>query len=69
MPRYRVSGVMTISISTLIEASTEKEAVEFAAEQPVMSLCHQCASGEDTKEWVTMGELDGEPDELVAEEE
>ncbi len=68
MPKFRVVGLVTISMSTLVEADTEKEAVEEAKQRQIMSLCHQCASGDDDGyEWVTSGELDGEPFDIVVE--
>lgn len=67
--RYRVRGMITVSVSTVVEAASGAEAKELAGERGVMSLCHQCAVGEETEEWVTSGELDGEPKGLKAEEE
>lgn len=69
MKRYRVVGLLTISVSTVVEAATKKKALELAMDTPLMSFCHQCASGDDTTEWVTSGELDAEPRELEATEE
>ena len=70
MPKFRVVGLVTISMSTLVEAATEAEAIEIANDRTIMSLCHQCASGEDDdQEWVTSGELDGTPHDLVAEDQ
>jgi hypothetical protein len=64
---YRVSGTITISVFTDVLARGEHEAAELAELNPVMSLCHQCAGGEEKKEWVTSGELDGEPEVHDAE--
>lgn len=66
MKRYRVSGEMTISISTVVHAKTAAEAVEIAKQRGPMGLCHQCAQGEEANEWVTSGELDGEPKGIKA---
>lgn len=66
---YRVAAEVTISVSTVVYASSKEEAKRLAGEHPMMSLCHVCASGEDDKEWVTSGELDGEPLNMSVEEE
>lgn len=59
--KFRVCGVITISVYTEVEAETPEEARKLAEEQPVMTLCHYCVSGEPDREWVTNGELDGTP--------
>ncbi len=69
MKRYRVCGVVTISISTVVHAKSKAAAEKAALERGMVSLCHQCADGDQDEEWVTSGELDGEPTELVVEEE
>jgi hypothetical protein len=62
---YRLIGTVTISVSTIVEAETEEEAVALAQERSVMGLCYHCADGHGIcKEWVTSGELDGEPTNL-----
>ena len=48
-------------MSTLVEARSKKEALQLAAEVPVKRLCHQCSGGNAATEWVTSGEIDGEP--------
>lgn len=59
--RYSVAGVITISMHTEVIASTPEEAREIAInERSIMTLCHQCASGEPKYEWVTSGEIDGD---------
>lgn len=58
--KWLVSGVITISVHTEVEAETQSAAEEIALAQPVMSLCHQCATGTPKDEWVTSGELDGD---------
>lgn len=60
--RYLVVSMITISVHTEVEAASEAEAATLAMERPVMRLCNQCATGEPDREWVTSGELDGEPD-------
>ena len=69
MPKYIVSGIVTVSIYTEVIAETEEEALKLAGDQPMMSFCNQCSRGTPEDEWVTAGELDGEPQELRAEEE
>ena len=59
--KYLVSGHITISVYTEVEASSVAMAKGKAAERGMLSLCHQCAGGEPSEEWVTSGELDGEP--------
>lgn len=58
--RYSVGGTLTISVHTEVVARTPEEARELAAEHGIMSLCHSCASGSPSEEWVTSGELDGD---------
>lgn len=68
MAKYFVTGVVTISVNTGVEADSAEEAKEKANERSIMSLCHFCAHGENRdSEWVTSGELDGEPQDIKAE--
>lgn len=60
MKKYLVTGLVTISVHTFVEASSSEEAREKALDHPMVGLCHQCAGGKDQEEWVTSGELDGE---------
>jgi hypothetical protein len=61
---------MTISVHTTVYADSPEEAKEIALkERSPMSLCYQCSHGEPESEWVTSGELDGEPDVQDVEEE
>jgi hypothetical protein len=64
---YRVSGTMTISVYTDVLAHGEHEAAELADQNGVVGLCHQCGGGDPKTEWVTSGELDGEPEVADAE--
>lgn len=67
--RYSVAGVMTISVYTEVVAASPEEAREIATmERGMMSLCHQCASGEPDREWVTSGDFDGEPEPPTGED-
>lgn len=57
--KYRVTGIVTISVSVEVEAPSPTKARTLARAAPMQSLCHQCATGEDGA-WSTSGELDGE---------
>lgn len=67
MPRYRVSALMTISVSTIVDAESPDAAIAEARNRSPVGLCHGCATGEPTEQWVTSGELDGEPTDITAE--
>lgn len=60
--KYTVYGEMTISVHIEVEADSKEEARRIAEDSPIMSLCHQCASGSENypDEWRTSGELDSE---------
>jgi hypothetical protein len=60
MPKFIVTGHVTISVNTDVEAKSAAEAKRIAAGRGLMTFCHQCATGEPHLEWVTSGELDGE---------
>lgn len=64
---YTVSGMLTISVHTKVRASSAKEAVDAAKDHPVMTLCGQCSRGDPNVEWVSSGELDGDPRDLAVE--
>lgn len=66
--RYMVTGHITISVCTEVEADSAREAERVARDRPVMSLCAQCAAGEPEHEWVTSGELDGSVRSIRAED-
>jgi hypothetical protein len=66
MSRYRIDGFVTVSISTYVEADSEKEAIENC-EASLPNLCHKCASNDGDDQWSLSGELDGEPFALTAE--
>lgn len=66
---FRVTGHVTISVSTVVEAKNAEEAIDKAAEHGMQSFCHQCSSEDDKSQWVIGGELDGEVVEMRAEEE
>ena len=68
MKKWMVQAEVTISMHTVVEAFSEKEAVEEAMSRGVIGLCHQCSRSEsEGSEWVTSGELDGEPMNPVCE--
>lgn len=58
MPKYRVTGFMTISVSVVVEADSPAKAREAARDAPLQTFCNQCARGSDD-EWSTTGDLDG----------
>lgn len=64
MKTYRVVSLVTISIYTDVEARSTGEAKKLAMERGMVSLCHSCARGDPGEEWVTSGELDGEPQDV-----
>lgn len=51
----------SISLHTAVDAPSLSEAIEIAKRRAVMSLCHHCSNKDDEAEWVTSGELDGDP--------
>lgn len=61
MPRYRVVAEVTISIHTDVEAATEDAAIDLAYERPMMALCYLCGAAPGADQWVTSGEIDGDP--------
>lgn len=63
---YQVVADVRISVSTIVRASSAKEARKKARDRPLLQLCQQCSKGEPTEEWVTSGELDGGPVKLRA---
>lgn len=67
--RWLVTGEVTISVHTIVEAETEVEAKLLADNRMMPSLCHHCGNDDgNTEEWRTSGELDGAPNGLSAEE-
>lgn len=68
MAEFVVVSEVTISMHTRVEAKTAKEAVRVAEGRGMVGLCHQCSGGDPREEWVTSGELDGEPQKIRVEE-
>jgi len=66
--KYRVRAMMTISVYTDVEADSPEQAIELAGEHGNQGFCNQCSNGNADEEWVTSGELDGEPTDLEASE-
>ena len=67
MKTYRVEAEVTISVSTLVEAKSMAEAIRIAEQRGMTAIHENCP--DETAEWVTTGELDGEATNLVATEE
>lgn len=65
MKRYFVTSSIVITVHTEVEANSVREAKRIALGRGVMSLCHHCASIEGSDEWVTSGELDGQPEKIL----
>ena len=68
LKRFRVSAEVTISMHTDVDAANEEQARDLALDAGMMSLCHQCAGEDGDGQWVTSGELDGEPTVIEVEE-
>lgn len=70
MSKYRVNGMVTISIWCEVEAESPEDAKLVAMEQATpQGFCHQCSGPRHPQldTWYTSGELDGTP-ELIDEE-
>lgn len=62
MPKYRFISMCTISLSTVVEAATEQEALEIAKGRTPQSLpASHYDVADNTDEWTHSGELDGTP--------
>ncbi len=69
MKKLLVTCEVTISMNTEVSAPNTRTAKEKALERGMVSLCYQCGGSQTGhKEWVTSGELDGEPTNLRVEE-
>jgi hypothetical protein len=60
MKTYIVTGTVTVSVRTTVQARSPEEAKEKAFENNLPTLCYQCASNDGIGEWSLSGELDGE---------
>lgn len=67
MAKYQFVVEATITMGTDVEADTLEQAIEIAKGRCTMSLCYECAHGEEGC-WNTSGELDADPEnsKLVA---
>jgi hypothetical protein len=70
LKKYRVCAQVTISIYTDVEAGSRKEALEIAAGRDMAAIHHAVydTAAIAAAEWVTSGELDGEPCDLRIED-
>lgn len=66
MKRYTVTAIVGISVSTVVEAESEEEALEIAEGRPMQHLPANDSANHET-EWCHSGELDGRPVELMVE--
>ncbi len=64
--KYTVSGVVTVSCWTVVEADSEAEAVEIAEERNCAGLCCSPFSGRVDDEFHFSS--DGEPTDLIVGE-
>ena len=60
--KYKISGQMTVSCWTEVEANSEEEAIEIAQERDPANLCHLPFSEESDEAWHF--DNDGEPSEF-----
>lgn len=66
--RFRVTAEVTISVSTVVMAGDEAEAVELAESRRFCSLIDPAQMGDDEDDcWVHSGEIDGMLNEVEAE--
>lgn len=67
MPKYIVSGYLTVSVCAEVDAASPDEAKEKAMGLGAPSLCHHCSeAGGDHDTWQINGGLDGcPPDDCV----
>jgi len=66
MITYRLRGRVTISVSTVVAAASEAEAIAIAESRGLESIHPQ---GNECGEWTTSGELDGSVENVEIEEE
>lgn len=70
MAKHRVIGLVTMSMSTLVEADSKEEAIEIARERDVCDLLSPERMGQTDEEyWVHSGEIDGEVHEFQVQED
>ena len=66
MKKYQVSGLVTVSCNTVIEANSKEEALELAGFRELSDLCHG-PHIEDINEAFHI-EADGQPKELTVDD-
>lgn len=62
MKTYTVYATVTVSLSTVVEAENEGEALKIAAKRTIAEVV---PSGDDSEEWII--DTDGEPEDLRIE--
>ncbi len=69
MKKYRLSAQVTISLSTIVEAESEEQAIEIADGRPMCSLpSHEHSGDSEDEVWVHSGEIDGTACHITVEE-
>ena len=66
--QFKVTAEMTIQVTTVVRATSEKEASKIAENRPIQKLCCRCTDGDALVEWALHGGLVGEPKILQAKE-
>lgn len=60
MPKYVLTGLVTMSMRTVVEAESEEEAREIAESKDLCSIGSPEAYGQNEDDaWVHSGEIDG----------
>lgn len=68
--KFIVSGVVTISMYTEVEADSKEDAIDIAESRDVCSLIAPEQMGDtDDSVWVHSGEIDGIIEQIVANED
>lgn len=67
MARYRCVAHVTISVSTLVDADSEEQALEIAAERELQGLPANDSGYPEDEYWCHGGELDGSPENIHIE--
>lgn len=66
MKKYHVTASLTVSAYTIVEANSEKEAIEIAENREVGDLCYGAISPDDDEVWHF--ENDGCPQDISVDE-
>lgn len=68
MAKYQVSGKVTISVYTVVDADSKEKAIELASERDLCSVDDPAGHGDYAENvWVHSGELDGVAEASYAE--